>query len=579
MKKVVLLLLLTFSLISGVVTFRYLVPYQFTSPARFLPEDTIVYMHLHNPNDFFDGAAQSAMWREIKDIDFIKLALDLEVNLDKVGFLRNVRDHILTVEGREALRKVFNKGITLAILPDEQQVSLEEYLSSNTLLFAQPKQAQLLIKRAMAGSMSDSVTSTKYGSHVIYRLQTFLGKSLSLVAAGQQIVLSFNERTLRRALDRFDDQQTSLEESFFFQEFNQSYGEERFFSYVNLKKIQHQWLTLFPDMATVNPRMHNLVAMMQGMNAGAYWFNIEGELRQDKITIHYNEDQLKEDLDYFLDILPAKDIHFRNSPQDTFLYFWTNTFDMNALWDLFISKAELDPREVRGFEEVVALTAGVSYEDLLGMVGNHFHFIMRPPSPYDPVPLPNFTIIFNLADKEKAKTIMQKIFLLNAIPHNFDIYRDIPFIFWGHYMQNGLQPVYAFYQNSIYFSTSVQTHLEIVNTLRDRKGLTSTYDYNMVSKPLFGTNNAHGFIQIPKMVDVVKELISIGEAMHSRQNRKSAYKTKKIVYSFLFPLLDGLKTYSSTAVRSYNETGKLIIETRSVQNKRATEYSHGKNSS
>ena len=571
MKKVVLFLIFTALLVGGVFLFQPFSPAERTPPAQFLPEDTLAYMYLRNPSTFFYDTAQTPLGQELQAIDFVKLALDLEVNLEKIAVLRDIREQLADQESRNLLSELFNKALTLAILPNEQQTDLGQYAATNLLVFAQPKQSTRLLRLKMGNLLDDSVTSSQYGKHFIYRFQTFLKTPLSVVIVGQLVILSLDERTLRRALDRFDEGGKSLEENFFFQEFKQKYGQNSFFSYVNLQKIQLQLRSLFPAWAETSPRKNSVVEMMQGLNAGTYWFDYKDGLRRDKITIHYNETQLKEDIDYFLDIKPARDIHFNSSPQDTLLYFWTNTFDLNALWDLLTQRANIEPKMVQSFEESVGLTAGVPYEEMLAMVGNHFHFILRPPAPDDPVPLPNFTIIFNLSDEEKAKKTMQQLFLLNAIPHNNDIYRDIPFTYWGHDMQNGLQPVYAFYNSSVYFSTSVQTQLEIVDTLRDRDGLTSTYEYNVVSKPLMDQNNAHGFIQIPALVDVVKELISIGEAMYSRQNRKEAYRTKKIIYSLIYPLLDGLKTYSSAGLRSYNEEGKLIIEARSAHNQRVTE--------
>ncbi|MDJ0624690.1 MAG: DUF3352 domain-containing protein [Desulfocapsaceae bacterium] len=564
MKKAVLLAIIITCFASGALIFQPYAGRQIPAPARFLPEDTLIYINLREPQKFFHNAAQSQMGRELQSIDFVKLALDLEVPLEGVAILRNIREQFSTEHGERLFTELFSNDLTLAVLPSENETEVSKYFTNNLLVFAEPKHSARVIQTKMRDISDSTVDISQYGRYFIYRLNTFLNSPISVVFIGQRLIISFDERNLRRALDRYDEQQRNLSENYFFQEFRNRYAQDKFYTFVDLRNLRIQLKRLFPDMASIYPQESNVFEMMQGFNAGAYSFGLENGMRRDKIAIHYNESELKQDIGYFLDIQPAKDIHFEKSPRDTLLYFWTNTFDLNALWDLLTTRADIDSILLQSFEDSIALTAGVPFDELLGMVGNHFHFILRPPSPNDPVPLPNFTIIFNLADEQKARTTMQQLFLLNEIPHNNDIYRGVPFTYWGRDMQNGLQPVYAFYNNSVYFSTSVQTQLEIVDTLHDRNGLTSTYGYNMVSKPLFNVNNSHGFIQIPEMVDVLKELISIGEAMYSRQNRKAAYRTQKIVYSLVYPLLDGLKTYSSTAVRSYNEPGKLIIETRAV---------------
>lgn len=564
MKKIALVTILIACLASGVVFFQPFAGRKIVPPSKFLPEDTLIYMHLVDAKRFFYNAAQSRMGQELQSIDFIKLALDLEVPLERVALLRNIREQFSGQHNKRLFTELFSNNLTFAVLPNAADTQFNQHLENNLLLFAEPKHSARVIQAKLQTNSDFSVTSSQYGQYFIYRFKTFFDTPISVVFVGQRIVISFSERTLRRALDRFDEQQKNLSENYFYQEFSRKEAQSDYFCFVNLKKMRSQLEDFLPGMAEIRPQESNVLEMLQGFNAGAYWFSTKNGLRQDKVTIHYNEKKLKQDIGYFLDIQPANDIHFDKSPRDTLLYFWTNTLDLNRLWDLLTLRADIDPLLLQSFEESITLTAGVPFDELLGMVGNHFHFILRPPSPHDPVPLPNFTIIFNLADEQKAKSTMQQLFLHNEIPHNNDIYRGVPFTYWGHEMQIGLQPVYAFYNNSVYFSTSVQTQLEIINTMINRKGLTTTYNYNVVSKPLFDSNNSHGFVQITAMVDIVKELVSIGEAMYSRQNRKAAYRTKKIVYSLLYPLLDGLKTYSSVAVRSYNEPGKLTIETRSA---------------
>jgi hypothetical protein len=467
---------------------------------------------------------------------------------------------MLTDSANALYDEFFSNDCSLALLHGSQTKEFRDYIKKNLVLLTEPvhshRTLDVMIKRI---APKYNISSTQYGKHIIYRLPQSADIMVSFVSVKGKTFFTLDERTLRSMLDRYDLQKNNFTENYFFTEFQKKNTKATSFSYLEVTPLIEQVTNLFdtPDRIPSRADSSNI---LKGFTSAILSFSKAGNSEKNSITMHYNANLVDKDILHFFQIPPEKDIHITTSPPDTLLYFWMNTFDIRRLWDLFVKKSNIDEILLESIEENIALTAGLPFDSLLDLFGNRIHYILRKPAEVDPVPLPNFTMIFELTDPEKAQSTLQQLFLLNEIPHGSDIYRDVPFTYWGNNMQTGLQPVYSIHGNYLFVSSSVEMQLDVISTMSGGDGLTTVYPFSRVGKKLLMDNNSSMYVKVDEFVDFIKDFISLGEAMYSRQNSEIEYQTKTFVYKILFPLLESLKMYSSVTSTSDFESGKVNLE-------------------
>jgi hypothetical protein len=560
MKKAAGVLIILICLIGGGLLIKINVSQKPVSSAVFLPENVLFYHHQSDFSKNYSMFLDTKFGETIGSFNIVELALDLGFPLEVVDSLRELQNLAISREADTIFNEFFTNDCSLALLSGVKQKDILNYLKTNLVLFTEPvHSAQTLGVIIDKIGEEYNITSTQYGNHIIYRVRRSAEFAITFVSVEGKTIFTLNERTLRHILDRYDRQEPNFTENYFFAEFQKNNNKAAIFSYFEISSLGNILEILLNDPSSKQEKS-NFIALLQGFTTGIFSSSWQGGSFKNTISLHYNSYLVDQDILHFLHFPPEKDIHISTSPKDTLLYFWMNTFDVRRLWDVFVKKTNIQRAQLESIEENIALTAGIPFDSLLDLFGNKFHFILRKPSAVDPVPLPNFTMIFELTDAEKAQSTLQHLFLLNKIPHGNDIYRDIPFTYWGNDMQTGLQPVYSIHDNYLYISSSVEMQLDIIMTMFEGNGLTSFYPFSNVGKPLLKENNSSCFLKVEEFVDFFKEFISLGEAMFSRQNREFAFQTKTLVYDITFPLLESMKMYSSVSSVSEFENGTINIE-------------------
>ena len=560
MRKTIGVLILFTCLISGVLIFKFTTPSKPISSALFLPENVLFFTHQRDFLKYYKRFIKTSLGKTVLSFNVVELALDLGFPIDAVELLRDVQNLIMQEETDVLFKEFFSNDCSLALLNGSEITDYGDYLRENLVLFTEPiHNIQTLDIIINTTDSKYTIFTTQYGEHIIYRVQISAELVITFASVKGKTLFTINERTLRRMLDRYDSRGPNFTENYFFADFQKNNNQTTSFSYFEIAHLSEHIRNLFLGLNML-PDKSDFFSILKGFTAAIMSSSEVGNSVNNSIVLHYNENAIDSDILHFFHIPPEDDIHISASPQDTLLYFWMNTFDVRRLWDVFIERSNIDQVQLESIEENIALTAGLPFGKLLDLFGNRFHYILRKPSETDPVPLPNFTMIFELTDTEKAQLTLQQLFLLNKIPHGNDVYRDITFTYWGNEMQTGLQPVYSIHENYLYISSSVEMQLDVITTMLEGNGLISMYPFSSVGKPLLMKNNSSSFLKVKEFVDFLKDFLRLGEAMFSRQNREIEYQTKTFVYEIVFPLLESLKMYSSIASIGDFESGKINLE-------------------
>ncbi|MEE4240031.1 MAG: hypothetical protein V2I36_01095 [Desulfopila sp.] len=386
-----------------------------------------------------------------------------------------------------------------------------------------------------------------------------------MVVAGRLVIASLHEQTLRQALDRYDDKKINLQENYFYGELSEKYRKSKLFCYFSVAGISKQFQYLFEKESIKNSLISRYLSKLKGFTAGGYGYDQQSGYTHSILTLHFNKYELNKRTAALLSIKPEYNRNILKTPADSLLYYWTNTLDLDALWDTYIRKVESTAAASADIEETVAASAEMSFESLLALAGNSFQVMIHEPATIDFVPVPNFNIALSLQDTDKAMAAFYALFKNSSVPHKNDIYRGVLYTYWGKEMQKGLQPVFTFYKDALYVSSSIAMQRKTIDTILDGNGIAESKGFKQHAKDLMLLNNSVAYAEMPGLLDTVEELVHWSGVIMGLQNSKTAYMSRKVIDGLILPLIEGLKNrYSVFAGRSYFEESRLIMETRLI---------------
>lgn len=562
MKKLILIIVAVSCLIGGLLFSKIVFFQQDLSPSVFLPQDTIVYVHQKNLAPWLNGFMETPMGQALRSVNFVEVALDVGMSLDHVESLRTVQDFFHSSSFPLVLQTFLKDDVTLALFNQETEGGYKKFLLKNLMVVAKVEQGWFFKEAALnIFGKKQEYSSTLYGGYRVHRISLDNDVRLSVAQVEGSMLVALDERTLRQALDRYDRGKVNLSENFFFAELGKTSNNADLFGYFSINTLRSRLLSFVRKDSEFGTYVSQFLAKWQGVAAGGFYSRRNTTTIRNVVTFHFNGNKLNSDVEELLTTTPGTDSYRELSPADTLLYYWTNTFDPGALWKIYKKELQISNAQIRDFENIIARTTGLSFEDLLDLAGENVHFILRRPSPVDPVPVPNFTIIIALKDPEKAKAAMRQFFFQSNIPHKNDKHQGIPFTYWGEGMQQGLQPVYAFHDEVLFLSSSIKMQLDVIDAMSGGIGMTSRYQFRQVGEEMRIPSNSFVYIQMHEALEILKKFVVMAEAMFALQNRQAAYTSEKIVKGVVMPLLDGMKMYSHIATRSVIGNGTLTIET------------------
>ncbi len=562
MKKLLFTIFLFVSIGSSLFYYQRVYKAESFFPELFLPEDVLVYINQKDFGFIAEDFKSKPLAKTISSIDFVRLALDLELSFETVNTIRNIRDFHSSPQATLLFEEYLNREFSFAMLQENETQTIDEFIRRNLLFFCKTKHG-VSVQRLFGSLTSDNLQmkSTQYGEHVIYKV--FLDKetTLSGVMVKKMLVLSLEEPILRAALDRYDENGANLSEDYFFKEQQQDTVGSLFFCLFKIDQLLNQFRHFIGNKSGIAGEFIASLENWEGFTAGAFSAYKEKKYAKNKLRLYFNQYELNKHTAHFLNIKPEKEPVMNNIPENVFFYYWTNTFDLKTMWEIYASESGEEDLVLDEFEKSIEQMAGISFSEILELPGNTINVILLEASTIDLVPVPNFSFIFNLKDKRKAEKAIQRLLIKNKIPHKKDRYKGVEYTYWGEDIQKGLQPVYAINGNNLYLSSSVKMNKDIVNTIKSGRNLVSTDKFKASAQDLLKSNNSCLFLELSELLDVLKKVAIWSGTMIAIQNRKAAHKSKILVNSLIIPLLDGLKMYSTVATRSYTEKGVVTVET------------------
>ena len=163
---------------------------------------------------------------------------------------------------------------------------------------------------------------------------------------------------------------------------------------------------------------------------------------------------------------PVRNRTLQELPADLVLYFWTNVFNFNSLWNTILQTAGPQQVEILNYlEQWIMSRTGLSMDQVLDLFGHQFSLNIAEIRTSGFLPLPRVCIRLELVDPAGTEAVMKQLF------DEFTIEQ----VMVGHHTVNSLmlagglmRPSYAFVDNFLVIADSQE---QIIHVLEKKKKL------------------------------------------------------------------------------------------------------------
>ncbi len=532
--------------------------------AEFLPENVLFYAEQQDFSFLYQEFQHSRLGRTLASLDYSGVAAELGVSEEKNHEFEAHRLKISDFLASPAFQELFGKEFSVALFPansfsaENPTRALEERL----LLIARPRHNAEVLQFLTPLFTGDIQQATvRYGSHTITRYQMDEQRILSTVMVKGMVLAGFDERLVRKSLDCYDDKQNTLQQNKEFQRLRQSLKQAKLFIYLSLPALCEQGHKISEKLPKEDQEMLLiLLDQWQGWGEAAYGAWQEEDLIHDKAVIIFDSQELDSRVAELCGVKPTLNNTLTMVPTDVLFYYWTNTFNLPLIWDLYSSRLPGQAGDLDVLRQEVREATGVELEALLAMVGKEFAFLIRDIDA-NGIPLPKTALVVQLNEPESFIPVFENLLSAAEIPISKKKYGDEIITYWGLAPQGGLQPAFTVQGEYLLLSNSIDVIKQIVDLKNDpKKSFLENSDIQRVGSGLLFENNSAAYIDIAGLADVLKDIASWTASMAILQGPEAARTSHVLLEQIILPLLDGFAMYSKLGSRSIIGKDTIMLE-------------------
>ncbi len=569
MKKILLLLLLLVTFFAGYSFIFKKVPQ--LEPASFLPEDTIVYNRQSDFSTLLDQIKESKLGKAVDQMDFALLAKEIGGSQEEADNVVKLEKDIKAAINNPLFKEMFGEKFIVALLPvQESEIgsnSLKNIFLDHLLVISQPSHSVKVVETIARLIPSASGKSTqKYKGNEITSFVVDDSTRVYMTSLNNLCFLSFSQTILEQSIDLRDSDQKRLVENDQFKRFQTRFADDQSFSFVQVpafvesgKKLVNVFMPDGKD--EINKGMDDL---------RCYSFYASGATVDDfkKISTHtvvgINDQFMDENMRKLI-IPPVEDNTLASLlSKDMVFYYWANTFDVQAMYDMTISDMQMEEEQAAMFNSQIEAVTGVSASELFAVFDSQVSFFMKNFSLENAFPEFDLGVVMKLQDQNKCKTIINKLLSDNHVPvteKNHDgqtmyCVTSTPF----------MQPGYAVVDDLLILASSETYMSSILDTIKKGGRKETSAGFIEVTKDFDSPSNMIVYIQLDEYIKMIRQLIDWSGGMLLGQNQESAEKFQLFTDQIINPLFDGLSIYKQLGYRTFVKDNELNIETVTLLN-------------
>ncbi len=561
-----MILVVVYPLVNGIQTDSL------TDMARFIPASALLYFEQRDGAKIVKGFIRSPLGKKIASINFIQTAEKIGLPEPAFTALTTLQSFTAKIKDNRLLHEVLGKKIAFALLPavDQQhQDNFTGFIKNNVVLIARPSHSaetlQFFTESYVRYIQTYSVSTAQYGKHHIKRLQ--LGADiLSIVIIDGMFVMSLNETQLRRCIDTYDGELAALSKKADYIKIRQKFTRPDRFFYLPVDEMRRYVIRETAERTFVGKELlQKELTTTVGFANFAYGSWNKKKKTIDKVLVQYQKEQVNSVVKNYIDVIPIHSSMLSLATDNPMAFYWSNTIEFKHLFK-YVEQSRKEDMQFDKFWSTVQEITGKSTSEIVALLGDEASLILEP-GPRDTFfsfPLGMFFVeVYNVAE---LQTVLQKVIDALHIPVTEASYGPVHYVYWTASPQDGLQPLYGFWHNLLFFGNSSSLLQMIVQRKTDNMTLLDNAAVRAIDPGLSEKNNSMTYMNNVEIINVLQKGLNLVAMTLAIEDRETASKVRTVIDEIINPLLDGARMYGKSCTRSYFTPEMVIIDSITTKN-------------
>ena len=535
-------------------------------PAMFLPADTLIYIEQKNGAESLAGFHNSRLGRIVSSINFTKVLGDAGVESDDIKLVEKVINAAAVLRNDDLFQAILGKRLTLALIGSRDwspnAASITDYLKSHMLLISRQEERLATIERLLTRYVDvKNITSVPYGRYAIKRIPISSDSSIAATIVDGRLLMSFEERVLRESLDLYDKKKNTLKANPAFVNISREMEGAGQFLYCSVKGLQ-KVASFLSTTVTDEKELFALheVSLLKGVNRFSYGRTHLNKILKNRIIIGLEPETMDKQIRKMVATTPSINDSLPYAAKDVLLYYWSNSLELQAIWEMFRERVGADSDEVKRLQYDIHGLFSYDVNELIEMIGSDVGVIVRENSDELFVPIPDLALLVKLDDTARGADAIK-----NAVKH-LDIelkkgrYKNIEYFSWGLDPKESLQPVYTIHRKYLIIANTLNMLKAIIDTPLNNTRLVAAKGFRELDPGFQTLNNSVCYIDQARSLHRLQEFVGWAGTMLAIQDRDAAEKSKTLIDNLIDPLFWGLGMYEKSAIRTYVRDERIYIE-------------------
>jgi len=539
--------------------------------AKFIPDQALVYFEQHRGSMALKEFVKSPLGKKISTIDFVKTGKKISLPDTMLLPIEEGLSFYAAIKDNKLLHEILGNKFALAILsPIEphQYIDVKDYLKENTLIVARPKHSAeglaFLAEKYSNHVEMYSVSSAQYGNHHIRRMQ-LQGQIFSLVTIEGIFIMSLSEKRLRHCIDSFDAKLPSLANNKAFKAMKKNFKMPERFFYLPINDARKFITETVTEHAFTGKELFlKELATTVGFAHFGYGSWNKKKRVIDKMLVQYNSDEVNNVVKKHIDAAPIRCSMLSLTTENPMAFYWSNTVKLKNFSGYFEKNHELAPHIDKLWTTMAGIT-GKNAEELFSLLGEEVSLVVEPGVQDEFFAVPLGMVFLRIKNVPALRTVMEQIIDAYDLPITSKAYGQIRYSYWTPSPQDGLQPLYGFWDDLFFFGNSPKLLKMIADRKTDDFSLLDNSAIKLLDPGFTEKNNSITYLNNVELLKVLRRWLSLIGMTLAIEDREKAYKVHTVLNEIINPLLDGLSMYEKSSTRSFFTPEMAVID--SITNK------------
>jgi hypothetical protein len=555
-----MLLLVVYPLVRGIPTDG------FRDMARFVPDNALIYFEQRHGSKALKEFNKSPLGKKISSIKFIETGRKIGLTDPVLHTFEDILSLYSSAKDNKMLHEVFGKRFAATLLPpidSNQSANLFDFIKDNTIFITKPRQSgewpPFLDEIYSRYVENYFVSSMQYGNHHIKRLQ-MNGQILSVVQIEGFFLISHNERQLRRCIDTFDAELPALAKKTDFVKIRKQFDMPDSFIYLPIDDVRN---FIAKSAAHLNFPGKSLLLKELATTVGFTNFGYGSWTKKksvvDKVLVQYNSHQVNEVVKNHIDAEPSLCSMLSITSENPMFFYWSNNIKIKHFLQYF-EKSRKDDQSAENFWSTIEEITGKNAEEIFLLLGEEMSLILEPGPKDEFFPLPLGMFFLQVNNVSEIRSILENVIAAYDIPISVKSFGPIDYTYWTPSPQNGLQPLYGFWDDFIFFGNSSSLLQMIVDKNMKNFTLLDNRDIKSIDPGFAEKNNSVSYLNNVELIKLLQKGLDLLAMSLIIEDSEAAVKVRAAIDGVINPLLDGAKMYGKSCTRSYFTPDMVVID-------------------